>query len=124
MNPLSQVLEESFQRRVEIPVEVVSVIDPVGRREAGAEGILESIPLRAVLLEMDRQGPWLGELRDAPHFLLDDGVDFVVGFRRLVVEAADLDEQLFPLAQAREELHEVLRRDDPDRLVVLRHDDR
>ena len=109
---------------MEIPVEVVSVIDPVGRRETGAEGVLESIAFRTVLLEMDREGPRLGELRDAPHFLLDDGVDFVVCFRRLVVESADLDEQLFPLAQAREELHEVLGRDDPDRLVVLRHDDR
>src|SRR6266508_3884814 len=123
-DPLVPRVEEVGEGDVEIPVEMVGVVDPVGRGEAGPQRILPAVALGFVLLDVDREGPRLHELGDPAHLLLDDRVDLVVRVLRLVFEAADLDEQLLAFPQAREELHQVLRRDDSDRLIRLRHDDR
>src|SRR5437870_602565 len=100
------------------------VVDPMGRREARPEGILPAVALRLVRLEMDCEGSRLHERRDPTHLLLDHGVDLVVRVLRLVLEPADLHEELLPFPQAGEELHEVLGRDDPHGFVFLRDDDR
>src|SRR5947208_2263801 len=123
-DPLVERVQELRQGDPEVPVELMRVIDPMGRREARPKRVLPAVALRLVLLEMDREGSRLHERRDPTHLLLDHGVDLVVRVLRLVLEPADLHEELLPFPQAGEELHEVLGRDDPHGLVSLRHDDR
>src|SRR5437867_3293062 len=123
-DPLVERLEEFGQRDPEVPVELVRVVDPVARREARPNRVLPAVAFRLVLLEVDREGSRLHERPDSPHLLLDDGVDLVIRVLRLVLEPADFHEELLALPESREELHDVLGRDDPHGLVFLGHDDR
>src|SRR5207247_607093 len=89
------------------------VLDHTGRGKSAVEATIRA-----------RRPFWNLRRPVVPLPLLDDVVDLVIRVLRLVLEPADFHEELLALPESREELHDVLGRDDPHGLVFLGHDDR
>src|SRR5438093_481616 len=90
----------------QVPIEVFHIVHAMRRRESGVKGLFLPIPLSLVRLHVDREGSRGHDVRELLHRLSDDIVQRLVDLR-LLLEPADLDEELLSFPEAREEQSEV-----------------